>query len=405
MTAPAAPTAGAEVVVVPTARDVAVRSAEVIVAAIGAAVRERGVAHLALTGGSTSAGVFRVLASRPVRSRVDWSRVHLWWGDDRFVPRNDPLCNVWIADMTLFNPGDGAPGIPIPTEQVHPFPTSRAIEEGRDAEWCARAYADELRASLPVADGWPAFDIVLVGIGPDGHLLSVFPGSAAFDSDAWALPIPAPTHVEPRVPRVTLNPAVVSAAREVLAMVQGAAKAEILALIFAGQDGPRALPARLALRPGATWVVDRAAAARLPFTGDGGAEGADRPAERGRDGSGPDADRRPRPTTIAPSGPASQQEARVEQQWCTHLDQVRDVTPSAEGCEECLKIGATWFHLRECLVCGKVGCCDRSPNRHATAHYNETGHPLIRSFEPGETWGWCYIDEIDFELDDQPAAT
>lgn len=78
---------------------------------------------------------------------------------------------------------------------------------------------------------------------------------------------------------------------------------------------------------------------------------------------------------------------------CQHIDQIRPVTPSASGCEECLKTGARWVHLRLCLTCGHVGCCDDSPNRHATRHFHDTGHPIVRSFEPGEDWRWCYIDQ------------
>ena len=84
---------------------------------------------------------------------------------------------------------------------------------------------------------------------------------------------------------------------------------------------------------------------------------------------------------------------------CTHLDQVRPVTPSAGGCEDCLRIGGRWVHLRLCQTCGHVGCCDNSPNRHATAHHHETAHPLIRSFEPGEDWWWCYPDDLLFEVE------
>ena len=79
---------------------------------------------------------------------------------------------------------------------------------------------------------------------------------------------------------------------------------------------------------------------------------------------------------------------------CPHLEQIRDVTPSTpNGCTECLAMGSTWVHLRECLTCGHVGCCDSSPHRHATAHYHTTSHPIIRSFQPGESWRWCYVDE------------
>jgi uncharacterized UBP type Zn finger protein len=82
---------------------------------------------------------------------------------------------------------------------------------------------------------------------------------------------------------------------------------------------------------------------------------------------------------------------------CEHLDQIQDVTPGARGCEDCLRSGGSWLHLRLCLTCGHVGCCDSSPNKHATKHYHATKHPLIRSFEPGEEWVWCYADELFFE--------
>lgn len=82
---------------------------------------------------------------------------------------------------------------------------------------------------------------------------------------------------------------------------------------------------------------------------------------------------------------------------CTHLDQIRDVTPSAQGCEECLKIGDSWVHLRECLICGHVGCCDSSRNQHATKHFHATNHPIIQSFQPGEDWLWCYVDQVMME--------
>lgn len=83
---------------------------------------------------------------------------------------------------------------------------------------------------------------------------------------------------------------------------------------------------------------------------------------------------------------------------CSHLAQVRAVEPGTpEGCEECLAMGSSWVHLRMCLTCGHVGCCDNSVNRHATKHFHSTKHPLIRSFEPGEDWGWCYEDQLFIE--------
>jgi uncharacterized UBP type Zn finger protein len=82
---------------------------------------------------------------------------------------------------------------------------------------------------------------------------------------------------------------------------------------------------------------------------------------------------------------------------CQHLDQIQEVTPSAQGCEDCLKMGDRWVNLRLCLICGHVGCCDSSPNTHATKHFHATSHPLIQSFQPGEEWVWCYVDEVFFE--------
>ncbi len=79
---------------------------------------------------------------------------------------------------------------------------------------------------------------------------------------------------------------------------------------------------------------------------------------------------------------------------CKHLDQIRTVSPSGTGCKECLEMDDTWVHLRLCLTCGHVGCCDDSKNRHATKHFHAKHHPIIQSFEPGEDWRWCYVDKI-----------
>lgn len=85
---------------------------------------------------------------------------------------------------------------------------------------------------------------------------------------------------------------------------------------------------------------------------------------------------------------------------CTHLSLVRIRSTDASGCRECLESGDAWVHLRLCLVCGNVGCCDSSRNKHATKHFHTTGHPLMRSIEPGEAWGWCYVDRVLLEPED-----
>ncbi len=90
---------------------------------------------------------------------------------------------------------------------------------------------------------------------------------------------------------------------------------------------------------------------------------------------------------------------------CQHLDQIRDVVPSGTGCVECIAEGRSdWVHLRVCQECGHVGCCDNSPGKHATAHYRTVGDPIIRSYEPGEDWYYCYPDDLMFELEDAPPA-
>ena len=225
------------------------------------AVAVRGRADWATTGGSTPVGIYRQLVEPPLRDAVPWADVHIWWGDDRFVPRDHPLSNVHPLDDILLDP---VRGVPLPIANLHPFRTGESIGAGWDAAWAASTLAGELAATgLPEQDGWPVLDLILVGIGGDGHLLSVFPGSAAFDATEWALAIPAPTHIEPHVERVTLNPALLGVARHVLAVAHGGGKAAILADVFGPEHDPRRWPAQLALGANATWIVDGAAAARL----------------------------------------------------------------------------------------------------------------------------------------------
>lgn len=90
---------------------------------------------------------------------------------------------------------------------------------------------------------------------------------------------------------------------------------------------------------------------------------------------------------------------------CTHLDQTGDVKPSGDGCVECLADGGRWVHLRVCMTCGHVGCCDSSPGRHATAHFHADGHPIVQSYEPGERWWWCYLDNAVFEVPEAHSFT
>jgi uncharacterized UBP type Zn finger protein len=90
---------------------------------------------------------------------------------------------------------------------------------------------------------------------------------------------------------------------------------------------------------------------------------------------------------------------------CTHTDLIREVSPAANGCVECLAMGDEWEHLRLCMICGHVGCCDSSKNKHASAHATAAGHPIVESFEPEEDWFWCYVDEVAFLLEDAPTMS
>ena len=262
------------IVVRPDAATAAASVAEVLVDALAAGAARRGRADLASTGGSTPAAVYRALLAEPLRGRVPWEVLHLWLGDDRFVPRGDPDCNMGAVDRVLL-PGDARRGLapaPLDPAHVHPWPTDAALAAGEGPADCAASFEATLRAELAAdAAGRPIFDAILVGVGPDGHLFSVFPGSNAFDAPGWATWAPAPTHIEPHLDRVTLTPAALDATPGLVVAAVGPGKSDILAELLGPRHGgpdraaaERHLPALRARRAGATWVLDAAAAAGLP---------------------------------------------------------------------------------------------------------------------------------------------
>ena len=272
--------------VLPDAEAAAAAAATRIAEALAAAAAARGRADWATTGGSTPVPIYRHLGQDPLRDLVPWDRVHVWWGDDRMVPRDHPLSNRLPFDQVLLRaaglaglsgtgddgygtrPGDWA-GVPIPEANVHGMPIDFALGRTGSEEAAAReaaaTYASALRAAPLERDGngFPILDVALVGVGPDGHVFSVFPGSPLFDATAWAVAVPAPEHVEPHVGRVSLHPAILAAARLPLAVVLGAGKAAVVHELLDGPVDIRQHPAQLARRSGAVWVLDRAAAASL----------------------------------------------------------------------------------------------------------------------------------------------
>jgi 6-phosphogluconolactonase len=239
-------------------------AAERIARALIAAVDGRGRADFCTTGGNTPIPIYRLLASSPLCDTIPWPQVHFWWGDDRFVPRGVPDSCVTSLDQVLLG-GDGSTvGAPLPSANIHPFPTDRALAASRDNHWCAARYAEEMAASLPLTDGnWPSFDLILVGVGDDGHVLSVFPESPALDSLAWTMGVPAPTHIGPHLARVTINSRLLEAA-PVLVVTWGAKKAEAIGHVFGDVRDNRRWPVQRTRRTGAAWILDAAAAAQVP---------------------------------------------------------------------------------------------------------------------------------------------
>jgi 6-phosphogluconolactonase len=251
----------------------AIAAARHIATVLAQTAADHGRVDWATTGGSTPVGIYERLIEPALAATVPWEAVHVWWGDDRYVPRDHPFSNVKAFDDIMLGigateegtAGGTVPGVPIPVPNIHPFRTGEAIGARRGAAWCAGALADELCAApLDVVGGWPVFDLLLLGIGPDGHLLSVFADSPAFGSPDLALAIPAPTHIEPHVERVTVNPALVATALDTLVVVYGADKAEAIGRIFGPERDPRRIPGQVARKRRATWILDEAAAAGLP---------------------------------------------------------------------------------------------------------------------------------------------
>jgi 6-phosphogluconolactonase len=244
------------------AQGVAEAAADQIIEVAAAAVAARGVFHLCTTGGSTPAALYRALREPSRSARMPWAQTQIWFGDDRFVPRADPLSNVSPLDAQLLSASaDGRPS-PLASSAVHPWLTTAA-----DAATAVSAYLEELRgAGVPHTPvGFPIFDLVLIGIGGDGHCLSVFPGSPlALEGAPVAAGVPAPTHIEPHVPRLSFSLGVLASARAVIALAPGAGKAEALARIFSTTTAVVDAPAKGALLSTATWLLDTASAANLP---------------------------------------------------------------------------------------------------------------------------------------------
>jgi 6-phosphogluconolactonase len=202
---------------------------------------------ICLAGGSSPKQLYQLLATEAYRSRIPWERVHWFVGDERMVPTADPLSNIAMMRDTFLDRC-------APAANVHPIPT-----DGADPKEAARRYERELKSfygedQLDLTR--PLFDVVLLGVGPDGHTASLFPEYPAVEETRhWVIDVPK-AHVEPFVPRVTLTLPTLCSCREMLFEASGVGKRPILTRVFSGED----LPANRARSTGETvWLLDAAA--------------------------------------------------------------------------------------------------------------------------------------------------
>jgi 6-phosphogluconolactonase len=215
-----------------------------------ASVRDRGRFSVALAGGNTPKATYALLAGRHL-AEIEWASWQVFFGDERFVPRDDDRSNYKMASQALLTRA------PIPESQIHPIPTD-APTVG-DA---ANAYERTLSAVLAGTGAQPpVIDLALLGVGPDGHTASLFPGSPVLDEEAhWARAVDAPTTVQPAVPRVTLTLPVLNAARHVLFLVAGADKRPVISEILEAGDSARRYPAaRVAGADRTWWLIEQSA--------------------------------------------------------------------------------------------------------------------------------------------------
>lgn len=236
------------VVVTPDADVLASAVAARLVVTIIDAQAVRGAAHVVLTGGRIAAKVLRTVRELPAAQAIDWSRVDLWWGDERFLPAGDPERNDTQARAALLD------ALPLDPARVHPMPPSDG-PDGADAASAAARYAAELAAGGPEV---PAFDVLMLGVGEDGHVASLFPGHPGTRATGTA----AAVHDSPKPPptRITLTMPAIRSAGEVWLIASGAEKAEAVGAALRGDTSLPAAAANGTIRT--VWLLDAAAAAR-----------------------------------------------------------------------------------------------------------------------------------------------
>ncbi|MFF8385321.1 6-phosphogluconolactonase [Streptomyces kanasensis] len=218
---------------------------------------DRGTASVVLTGGRNGNGLLAALRSAPARDAVDWSRLDLWWGDERFLPEGDPDRNDTQARAALLD------GVPLDPARVHTMPVAGGAH-GTDVDAAAAAYAEELAAAAGPEDGAvPAFDVLMLGVGPDTHVASLFPEHPAVrEAERMVVGV----HGAPKPPptRISLTLPAIRCAREVWLLAAGEDKAQAAAIALSGAGELQAPAAGARGRSRTLWLLDAAAAARLP---------------------------------------------------------------------------------------------------------------------------------------------
>ncbi|QES52661.1 6-phosphogluconolactonase [Streptomyces venezuelae] len=218
----------------------------------------RGTASIVLTGGRNGNGLLTALAAAPARDAVDWSRLDLWWGDERYLPADDPERNHTQARAALLD------SVPLNPARVHVMPASDG-PYGTDADAAAAAYAEELRAAATPEDHGPVpqFDVLMLGVGPDTHVASLFPEHpATYEQTRTVVGV----HGAPKPPptRISLTLPAIRSAREVWLLAAGEDKAGAVAIALGGAGGVQAPAAAAHGRSRTLWLLDRTAAAKLP---------------------------------------------------------------------------------------------------------------------------------------------
>lgn len=247
MTARPAP----EILVAPDEPTLAAEVAARLITCIADAQAARGVASIVLTGGGIGTAALLAVASAPARGAVDWSAVDFWWGDERYLPAGDPERNETGARDALLS------RVPVDQRRVHAMPTA-----GDDIHADAAAYADALRQAARPGEAVPLFDILMLGIGPEGHVASIFPGSPALASVEDVVAVLDSPKPPPR--RITLTMSAICAAREVWIIAAGSSKASAVRESLDPTVSPDVVPAAGARGRGRTlYLIDTAAASLL----------------------------------------------------------------------------------------------------------------------------------------------